>query len=54
MRRLLMHLLPWRRRTYRLAVAELHRWQREDREVMAQYNAAVRRIVTDHGGRTWR
>jgi hypothetical protein len=54
MRRLLMHLLPWRRRTYRLAVAELHRWQREDREIMAQYCPKVRDIIADDGGRKCR
>lgn len=47
-------LLPWRRRMYRAAVAEFHRWQREDRETMAQYCPQVRRIVTDDGGRSWR
>lgn len=47
-------LLPWRRRVYRAAVAELHRWQDEDRAKMAQYNLHVRRIVTDDGGRSWR
>jgi len=48
-------LINWRRRRlYRAAVAETRRWQREEREKMAQYCPHVRRIIADDGGRSWR
>ena len=58
MRRLLL-LLPWTRaarsdRSYRPAVDDLRQWQQTERERMATYDDAVRRIVTDDGGRSWR
>ena len=55
MRRLL-NRLPWSQharatRRYRAALIQLHAWQREERDRMADYRPQLRQIIE---GRSWR